>query len=572
MKKIYIYVLISTFLVACNSSFLDYTPKGKLNGDQLVDPEYVDNLVTATYASLGNDFWQHTFTSEWVWGSVRSDDGYKGGGRVTDQSQYNQLEQFNLVTTEQSYINYAWIDCYNGVSRANEALRRMKDLSPSDYPEKLEREAECKFLRAHFYFQLKKLFKNIVWYDENTPEDEIKDISNIDYSNDELWGNIANDFEFAVENLPVDQPEVGRANKTAAWAYLAKVRLYQAYEQNRQNEVTNINNEKLQEVVRLCDLVISSGQHRLADDFAENFLFEYENGPESVFAIQYSVDDGTTNGRLDFGHSLNYNMSSAYGCCDFHKPSQNLVNAFRTDANGLPLLDSFNEVELKDSVDFWENTVDPRLDHTVGIPGHPFKYQPEMIHEKSWNRAPLVYGYFSIMKEIEPADSPGLKKVGAFFGSARNIDIIKYSDVLLWKAEALIELGQHKQAMPIINQIRNRAQNSTNRLVYSDGSPASNYKIELYEDGVNCNWTQDYARKALRFERRLEFATESPRFFDLVRWGIAAETLNNYFQIEKTRWIYLDEAFFTKGRDEYLPIPNNQIVLTEGLYQQNNGW
>jgi hypothetical protein len=89
---------------------------------------------------------------------------------------------------------------------------------------------------------------------------------------------------------------------------------------------------------------------------------------------------------------------------------------------------------------------------------------------------------------------------------------------------------------------------------------------------VNCVWTQDFARKAMQWERRMEFAMESPRFFDLVRWGIAAETLNAYLAVEKTRFAYLKDAAFTKGKDEYLPIPQTQINLTGNTYKQNNGW
>ena len=76
------------------------------------------------------------------------------------------------------------------------------------------------------------------------------------------------------------------------------------------------------------------------------------------------MDDGTPSGRIFKAAGLNYNMAPEYGCCDFHNPSQNMVNAFRTDANGLPLHDTFDEVILKDPEDFWGNSIDPRFDHT----------------------------------------------------------------------------------------------------------------------------------------------------------------------------------------------------------------
>ncbi|RYD86406.1 MAG: RagB/SusD family nutrient uptake outer membrane protein, partial [Sphingobacteriales bacterium] len=150
-----------------------------------------------------------------------------------------------------------------------------------------------------------------------------------------------------------------------------------------------------------------------------------------------------------------------------------------------------------------------------------------------------------------------------------NIDIIRYADVLLWQAEAYIELGQPALALPLINKIRARAAASTGRTKKADGTNPSNYLIKPYEA---TNWTQAYARKALQFERRLEFATESPRFFDLVRWGIAEPTLNAYIAKEKTRRSFLSGAKFTAGRDEYLPIPQREINFTKGLYKQNPGF
>ena len=265
-------------------------------------------------------------------------------------------------------------------------------------------------------------------------------------------------------------------------------------------------------------------------------------------------------------------MAPEFGCCDFHNPSTNMVNAFRTDANGLPMFDTFNSVYMKDSVHFRNNTWDPRLDHTVGIVTHPFKYKPKWIMKPGWRRAPFVYGTFSTMKEVTQYDDPTFRKYGAFMGSAMNFTVIRYDDVLLWKAEALIQLNRSAEALPLVNQVRVRAQNSTGLLKYSNGTYISNYMIQPYVDGVNCTWTKDYAWKALMFERRVEFGMEGNRFFDLVRWGIAAETLNAYFATEKTRFVFLATANFTKGRDEYLYIPQIQINLVNGLYKQNNSW
>lgn len=576
MKPYSIKILIALTMVVFSSckKYLDYHPNGTLTTDQLTTPDKADALVTSAYAALGNDFWDGSITSMWVYGSVRSDDAYKGGGSVSDVSEFNSYEQYNLTTpvNDNSARGFptTWNRAYAAISRANFALKQLKSLTPAQLPNKAVREGEARFLRGHMHFLLKILFKNIPFIDESIADEDILNVSNRQFTNDQLWGKIAEDFQFAITNLPETQPEVGRANKLAAKAYLAKVRLYQAYEQNETHRVTSINPIRLNEVLALTTDIINSGKYRLNDDFAKNFLYGYDNGPESIFAIQYSMNDGTTIGRLSMSTGLNYSLAPQYGCCWFHIPSQNMVNAFRTGASGLPLFETFNDVALKDAdLTATGATVDPRIDHTIGIAGHPFKYNSKILYKHSWERISALYGGFGNMKEQQEATSPSFKKIGPFYGSSVNIDIIRYADVLLWKAEALIELGRLAEALPLINQVRTRAKNSTQRTMFENGTSPSNYLANEYIDGININWTQANARKALQWERRLEFAMESPRFFDLVRWGIAAETLNAYLAMEKTIRPFLASAVFTKGRDEYAPIPQREIDFTKGLYKQN---
>jgi hypothetical protein len=573
-----IFLMVVTLVIAlgmfagCKKSFLDFTPIGSVSAEQLNTPDKINGLCTAAYAYFLNGSWGTPYNSQWLMSGVRSDDAYKGGGSVADQGQMHNLEVFSLILTNINTANSWWGACYNGIGRTNQALRFLDKLTVTQFPLLNVRKGEMRFLRGHYMFLAKVLFKYVPVIEYKYPVDSLKNISNRQYTDDELWNKIADDFQFAIDNLPTTQPEKGRANKYAAQAYLAKVRLYQAYVQDEQNNVTSINQARLNEVVTLCDAVIASGRYSLFNDFGKNFVFGYENGVESIFAAQASINDGTTNGRLMTEDGLNYPVAPEFGCCGFYVPSQNMVNAFRTGADGLPVFNTFNDVVMKNPADFLNNTFDVRLDHTVGITTHPFKYRPTYIYQNSWARAPSVYGYFSTMKQLQLADSPVWKKVGAYPYVSQNVDLIRYDDLLLWKAEALIELNRASEALPIINQIRTRAAASTGMIKKADGTFASNYLMNTYVDGVNCTWTQAYAREALRFERRLEFAMESPRFFDLVRWGIAAETLNAYFAKEMTRYSFLSAANFTKGRDEYLPIPQTQIDLVEGLYQQNNGW
>lgn len=563
-----------SLLMACNDDFLEYDPKGVLTSENVAAPQNIEGLVTAAYAGIANDEMIGPITSSWVYGSVRSDDAYKAGGGIADVIDIHFLEQYNLVQpqTGDNWMGpVTFSNHYKAISRTNFALRALNETE--DFELKAVRAGELRFLRGHSYFMLKQLYKYVPYIDETLSPEEIILVSNREYSNDELWNKIAEDFQFAVDNLPETQPEIGRANQLAAKAYLAKVRLYQAYEQDEMHQVTNINTARLEEVVSLTQDVIASGQYELQPDFAENFLNGYDNGSESIFAAQFSIADGTTTGRVSFVTGLNSpHGAPQYGCCGFHYASQNMVNAFKTNEEGIPMFDTFNDEDMIDPEDFLSNGVDPRLDHTVGVPGHPFKYNPAIPYSESWARDPGVYGFFGNMKEQQEADCACFTKNGPFIGTSKNIDFIRYADVLLMQAEALIELGRQGEALPLINKVRARAKASTDRLKNAEGNNPSNYRIEEYEDGVNITWTQENAREALRWERRLEFAMESPRFFDLVRWGIAEETLNAYLAEEKTKRDYLSGAVFTAGRDEYLPIPQREIDFTKGLYTQNPGY
>lgn len=571
-----IMLLITGFLLISCSEFLEVSPKGVISQNELITPANAEKMVVAAFSALGNDHWVVPYSSGWVYGSVRSDDAYKGGLGTSDQGEFHQYEIFTTIREDQSRGNLIWTKLYEGVGRANQALRILNMLDIEDLPNKDQYIAEARFIRGHFYFLLKIHFKNIPIFDESISEDSLLLISNRQYTNEQSWNLIANDFEFAIDNLPLDVEDVGRPNKLTATAYLAKVRLYQAYEQDESNNVVNINTSRLSEVVSLVNKVIQSNKYGLSTDFAENYLWEFENGRESIFAIQRSINDGSTVGRIDLSTALNYPMYQGYGCCSFHRPSYNLVNAFQTDENGLPRFNEFNNVLMDEPKDFLENTFDPRLDHTVAIQGHLLKYQKDLrpYDFKSDTRGPELYGPFSGMKSVVKLDCPCLTtaKGYPYPASSLNNDVIKYNDLVLWKAEALIELGELEEALDIINLIRERAKRSTKLLLNSNNEFSSNYLIELYKPGVNVVWNQENARIALQWERRLELAMEGMRFFDLVRWGIAAETLNAYFDVEKKRINYLDIAHFTKNRDEYLPIPNQQINLSQGIYKQNYGW
>ena len=562
MKKKYLSLLSAcSFLFAGCSDFLDMNPNGILDEESVSGVEQLDKLVISAYSMLGNDHYDIPFNL-WPYGNVRSDDAYKGGRDESDIQDFHFYETSSNITANFGEPDGLWYNCYIAISRANNALRSLNNVSEQDFPNKKIRIGECRFIRGHFYFLLKVLFKSIPYIDETVAIEDYGTISNIALSNDELWQKIADDFKAAYDNLPESQgTDVGRANKYSAAAYLAKNYLYKAYRQDEKHNVTEINAEDLKQVLTFSNEVMSS-DYGLEDDFAYNFLpGSYENGKESLFAIQHSTDDGTLYGRLNFSDALNVPMKFS-GSCDFQKPSQNLVNAYKT-VNGLPEFSDYNKADYNANTD----KVDPRLYHTVALPGVPYKYDKKNIFDESWTRNKAVYGLYSSLKENVALNDPSSVLIDPFRANTKNKIVIRYADVVLMRAEALIELDREKEALPLINEIRERAKKSTGLIDY-----AENMDIALYVDNVNCNWTKPYAREALRWERRLELAMESQRFFDLVRWGIADSVINTFYKEEAPKRTYYEDAHFEKNRAEYVPIPQQQINFSKQVYKQNYGY
>lgn len=560
--------LLALQLAACGGSDdLDVPPKAVLTPEQISTVSNIDALVIATYSYLGND---HYTAPNFLWptGNLRAGDAHKGGNGPSDIFAYHALSMFEPIVPEMESFppdlidlnDKKWTRNYTGISRANEVLRVIANADSAVKDTLQSKVAEARFVRALFYFDLKIHHKWIPWIDETLSQEQILTTGNRDLTDQQLWDKIAEDFRFAVNNLPDVQKDVGRASALSAKALLAKTLLYQAYEQDEQHNVIAINTDKLNEVVRLVTEVEQSNVYNLHDDYAKNFLVEYENGVESVFAIQRSLNDGSPDGRGNWASALNAPQSGGFGCCGFHVPTENFVNAFKTGADGLPLFETGNNAVYNKDTD----AVDPRLDHTVAMEGKPFKYDANLIHGgDSWSRAPAIYGNYTGMKDLEHPDCDCRGENGPFPIFSLNTVLVRFSDVLLWKAEALIELDRMNEAVPIINRLRQRAAASTARL-----NNASIYRIGEYS-AFN---SKDEARQALRWERRLELGLEGHRFFDLVRWGIAKESLDQYFLIEKGRKPYLQSAHFTKNKHEYLPIPNLQINLSGGLYVQNPGY
>ncbi|MBS1948993.1 MAG: RagB/SusD family nutrient uptake outer membrane protein [Bacteroidetes bacterium] len=574
----YILLLLTIVLVSSCKKFLDVNPQGVVTEANVSTPQNVDGLVIAAYAWYPHEFTLNQKLAPWL-ADIKSDDSYKGGGGIGDQIPWYQWEVFSLNTPSTGNNDGIWYGQYEGVSRCNTALRALNAIDQSVYPVKPQRIAEMKFLRGYLYLDLKKWYKWIPYYDETVvSNDSIGKIPNHpDTAKNDLylWQHIYDDFAAAASALPTTQTDKGRPTKYAAEAEMLECLMWMAYEQDGQNQVVNINNDRLSQALPLANDIINSGDYSLAPDFAENFLYSYDNmSPESIYEWQYSHSDGTPNGNLNGSTPLNAPWWPPYfSCCDFHKASFDLVNAFKVDVNGLPMYDTFNNEEVTNKQTYFaNNNWDPRIGHTVAIPGLPWKYQQNLLFDSSGARDPNNYGYFNSLKENVESDCPGLVNLFWMWNSKNEV-VIKLDRIMLLKAEILIRLGREGEALPIINQIRQRAANSTGRLKFANGTPTLSYNISLYQDGVNCTWTNDFAWKALMWEDRLEFAMEGTRWYDLVRWGIAEPVLNAYFAKEYPRnrpW--MKDGHFTSGRDEFMPIPQPQMNYSYGKYKQNVGY
>lgn len=574
MKKILYSVLTVLALVgttSCSDFLDDQKPQGVLDRDMVKEPSNVDNLVISAYAVFTTAEDVNSSFSMWNF-DVRSDDAYKGGNGTSDGDVFHQLEIEQGVLTTNWNINDMWVRLYNCISRVNSAISVLETTSDS-YQLKDQRLGEMKFLRAYAHFLLKRLYKNIPFImDANLKQEDYNTLSNTEFNNDEGWQQIINDVEYAYSVLPVKQTDKGRPSKAAAAAFLTKAYLYKAYRQDdpSSNQVTSINREDLLKVIEYSNPdIYSAGGFDLEADFHNNFRPEtqYENGVESIWAMQYSINDGTKNGNLNWSYGLIVpNIPGVTdGGCDFYKPSQNLVNAYRTDPDGHPFIDTFNNKDYDLTQD-----ADPRLFLTVGLTGLPYEFNSKYMMDASstWSRSNGLYGYYVTLKQNVDPDCGYMVK-GSWWGTPMNRIVFRYADVLLERAEAYAQLNETGEAIKLVNKIRLRAKQSTGMIA----NYPSDYGVKFNISTYNGSYSQEDALKIVKMERRLEMGMESERFFDLVRWGEAEKVLNKYFAEETNNCSIYGEAHFTANKNEYLPIPFSQVAASDRHYTQNiGGW
>jgi len=578
-------------VLACNKDFLKKLPQGALSSDVLANKTGVEGLLIGAYHMISGQGgaagtnWGAA-ASNWVYGSVCADDSYKGSIPPDQSSEGIGTLATYTYATNNGYLNQKWIAMYDGVQRANDVLRVLALATDISAADATRITAEARFLRGHFHFELKRIFKNIVYADEKTTETR-----NVDDAGTyiEYWPKIEDDFKAAIDGLPDTQPQAGRANKSAAKVYLARCYMEQG---------------KYSQAKPLLDDVIANGKTAKGAkydlvNYQSNFNGPQDNGAESVWAYQASVNDGGgTNGN--YGDNLGFpNGSGPGGCCGFNNPSINLANAYKTDANGLPLLDNFNSGNVvSDPTTPYTGNIDPRIDMVMGRPGIPY-YDWGLVPVAAWIRSPADNGYFSPKKMVYAKSQVGSvsSTETSFWGptqmSAINVNLIRFAEVLLWAAECETEIGSLDQARIYVNRVRTRAADPTGWVYKSSDydagagkyktqtTPADNYKVGTYAAGAFA--TKDFARKAVLFEERLELAMEGQRFFALRRFngvvpGLMAQTLNSYISVEKTRPSYYIQNPNVVFSDKYqwFPIPQTQIDIKNStgkvFLKQNPGF
>jgi len=547
---------IFALTVACDDEFLTKEPQAALSGPALNNAAGVEGKLISAYSTLsgygmdGGGTWYYS-TWAWIFGSISSDDALKGTD-AGDQPEHSFIETYDFNTFN-VHNRDKWRSGYWGAARANDVIQSAEAAEDLSATRKAEIIGEAKFIRGWQHFEMQKMYRTPKYVgSENFSLDDL-DASKVPNSG-KIWAQIEQDFADAAAALPATQGQVGRASKWAAKAYLAKAKIYQSDWSGAEPILMDI---------------INNGPFELVDNFEDNYLVATRNNKESIFEIQYAVssaDANASNAEIGLAHPY----IAPWGCCGFLQAPQDLVDFFQTDANGLPLLDESwktnhitNPTGANIGQPIGNPSVDPRLDHTVGRPGILFKNHH--IMQVDYVRDLTYAGPYFSKKHIAEPEGFGVGGWGNL--SANNLRIMRLGHVILWAAEAKMELGKLEESRALINRLRARAANpagfvpgatqGATRPEYTlTGTPGANYNVGQYTEA----WTsQATARQAVRYETRLETAMEGNRFFDLQRWGVQNEVLNDYLARESKYRVYLQGKKFTSPKNEFYPIPTYAI-------------
>src|SRR3989449_2900989 len=601
-----VFALIGAITYACKN-FLDTPAQGTLDENALATKAGVEGSLIAAYRSLDcnnatNGNWGCA-ASNWPFGSITSDDAYKGS-EATDQPQATSLELYAWTSDQsQDYLDRKWASMYEGVVRANATIRLLEKVSTLrpgaiTKADSMAIRGEALFLRAHYHFELWRMWGNVPYYYETDTDYRKANDTDPARGADSVAQKIMDDLVAAQALLP-PTPRLGQKGRVTSWtakAYRGRLLVYR---------------HQYAAAIAVLDSVIASNTYGLETSFDKVWTAIRANtdGPETILAFHASVNDGEPNGNnSNYGERLNLPHSgSPFKCCGFHQPSQNLANFFAVDgATGLPkAFTSPATWNNRDSV--WvaspTDTVDPRLDWTIGRDSVPYKDWG--MHSIAWIRAPGYGGRYSPKKNAQEKASGAVSKVGwqPEQENGVHIHIFRYADMLLLDAEAKVETNDLAGAQAIVNQIRARAAVAAQGCGAGSSNAAlvAKYPVCTNDDRIavpltdpSIRWAtykvspyttpwpdQATARNAVRIERRLELAMEGQRLFDLRRYGgpYAQQVMTAYLTAEMTpaRRAYKGaQVPYATPLNDYYPIPQVEIDLSTvaGVKRlaQNPGW
>jgi len=569
-----IIILTASGIVAgCGEDFLNVKPKGSLDQGVLANTKGIDALLIGAYSLLdgvSSQFGWEAASSNWVYGDIRGMIGNKGTD-AGDQPDINPIQSFTETATN-PYLNVKWRAVYESVSRCNSAIIVTNDALAAgnitqDQAAFFIKQARA--LRGWYHFEAWRMWGKVPYVDETTDQSTLT-------NNEDIRSKIIADLTEGT-TLPNNMGQVGRFNGTVCKILLAKV-------------IMQMNKDYAGALPILQDARNGTRPDGsaigLAPTYGEVFDIANRNANESVYTVQYSVNDGSGGWNAGWGEVLNFPYKSGGspgGCCGFFQATQEFVNSFRT-SGGLPLLDhTYNnqpvvsDQGLTPTDPFTPDAgpLDPRLDWTVGRRGIPYwDWGPHTGSD--WIRDQTYAGPYNSKKQVYKKSQEGqFTEVGNWTSgwTSNGYRMIRFADVLLMIAECQIETNDLGGARTTINLVRARAANPAGFVKLANGvTNAANYVINQYPPTGYPFDTQANARLALRMERKLELGMEGHRWFDLNRWGITATELNRVLTYEKTTpWgagsMYAGASI--GAEDATFPIPQRQIDLSQGRLVQN---
>jgi hypothetical protein len=571
MKKSIIKIfLLATIVVvalyACKKSFLNQSPRGVLDEATLASEKGVNKLLIAAYAMLDGHDGALNLGGEWGSGASNFLYGSIGGGEANkgsdpgDQAPNMKPIQRHDASSVNGGLNDRWKAIYEGVKRTNTALEVLAKVTNISDASRKNLSGQARALRAWYHFQARITFGKVPFIDEQTDIDlasgAIKGVSN----ETDIYPKIVEDAKYAYENLPATQDAVGRINKYVAGAIYGKILMFTKDFATAKTVLTDVVNNGTNPLGVKFDLLAN---------YDDNFNLDFDNSKESVFAFQASSQDNASARNGNWGDLLNTPSATGGGGAGFFCPTYWFSNQFKTDANGLPVANPQNNSVFdpfgQAGYTRYNGNVDTRLDWTIGRDAVP--YHDWGTYLTSWPRDRSAGPYAAKKTMIRQSQVASTHDASIWFvggGTALNLNLIRFSDVILLLAEAEVEAGSLTNAFNLVNRVRTRAMNS--RVVSfpaSSGTPVTKpYTVPFA--------SQDEARAAVRLERLLELGLEGHRFFDLVRWGIADNNLNAYYAYEssfpyQTGGMLDPKPTFSAPSDNYYPIPQQQIDLSNGF-------